>query len=121
MRASVLIADDYEVMRKAIMLFLKDQPDVLLVGEAATLDKMVQMTNEFHPDVVVLDLHMPERNGSGAIKNLVNGSKILAMTFGAGEEARKLAEHLGAAKLLDKMNLTDELVPAIVQLTSLNA
>src|SRR5438309_8273289 len=116
MRTSVLIADDSEVMRKAIMFFLKDQLEVSLVGEAASLDQAVKMTNELHPDVVVLDLHMPERSGVGAIKNLVNGSKILAVTFGAGEEARDLAEHLGADKLLDKMNLTEELVPAIMQL-----
>jgi hypothetical protein len=50
------------------------------------------------------------------VKALLNGAKILAITFGMSDEAAELALRIGAAKLLDKTNLSDELIPTILEL-----
>ena len=49
---------------------------------------------------------------STEVKTLLNGSKVLAITFGIDEHTRQLVQSVGAAKLLDKMDLADELIPS---------
>jgi hypothetical protein len=50
------------------------------------------------------------------VKGLLNGSKVLAITFGTDGRTQELGDSVGAANLLDKMDLADELVPAILEL-----
>ena len=57
----VLIADDSEIMRTAIRKLLQEESNIRVVGEAATFAETVQMIADFKPDVLVLDLHMPEK------------------------------------------------------------
>jgi two-component system response regulator DevR len=112
----VLLADDSEVMRKAIKSFLEERPEILLVGEAETFAEAVQKIELLHPDVVVLDLHLPKSDAPINLKFALNGSNALAITFGVDDEARALADSLGVEVLLDKVNLTDELIPSILAL-----
>ena len=55
---SVLLADDHQSMRKAISALLKDDAEVCLVGEAGSFRETIDLTAEFCPDVVVMDIHM---------------------------------------------------------------
>jgi DNA-binding NarL/FixJ family response regulator len=77
------------------------------------------MAKDLNPRVVILDLHMPDQNriSPQEIKsNLNHSSQVLAISIWNDNESRELAERLGAAVLLDKMNLGNDLIPTIMQL-----
>ena len=106
------MAEDAELVRKAIRVLLTECEDITLVGEAVTLSEAVQKAKELSPDVIVLDLHMAD----GANERLPTGPKLLSISFANNDEAKATAESIGAAKLLDKMQLANELIPAILEL-----
>jgi DNA-binding NarL/FixJ family response regulator len=112
MCVKVLLAEDAEPMRKAIRALLSERDDITLVGEAATFSEAVQKAEELLPNEIILDLHMAD----GAKQHLPAGTKLLAISFANDDEAKALADSIGAAKLLDKMELADELIPAILEL-----
>jgi len=112
MCVKVLLADDAAVMRNAIRRLLSESEEISLVGEAATFSEAVRMAEELLPDEIVLDLRMTE----GEKLRLPTGMKLLAISFANDDEAKALAASMGAAKFLDKMNLSQELIPAILEL-----
>ena len=118
MCVKVFLADDAEIMRKAIRRLLSDREDIAVVGEASNFYETIQKTAELHPDLILLDVHLAERAGIAPTKakGLLNGAKILAITLGADDVKEELLHGVGAAKLLDKMNLSDQLIPAILEL-----
>ena len=75
-------------------------------------------TAELHPDLIILDVNMPDKDcvAPTKVKSFLNGTKILAITLGADEVEEELLHGVGAAKLLDKMDLSDQLIPAILEL-----
>jgi DNA-binding NarL/FixJ family response regulator len=108
----VFLAEDTEPMRKAIRILLGEREDIQVVGEAATFAETIQKTAELQPDEIIFDLHMAD----DANERLPVGPKLLAISFANDDEAKELAESIGAAKLLDKMELANELIPAILEL-----
>ena len=114
----VFLADDAEVMRKAIRTLLSKREDIAVVGEAANIRETIQKTAELHPDLIILDVTMAEKEciAPTKVKGLLNGAKVLAITLGADDVKEELLEGVGAAKLLDKMDLSDQLIPAILEL-----
>ena len=66
----VLIADDHHVVRRGLMFFLKTQKDMDIVGEATNGREAVEMTANLKPDVVLMDLVMPEMDGIQATKRI---------------------------------------------------
>jgi DNA-binding NarL/FixJ family response regulator len=108
----VLVADN-KIMRRAILFLLRDRDGIAVVGEASTLSEAIQKSTELHPDVILLDLNMPENDGVPS-NDLLNG-RVIATSLRMDEDAKALAENLGASLLLDKMKLGDELIPAILQ------
>jgi two-component system response regulator DevR len=108
----VLLAEDAEPVRKAIRVLLSEREDIMLVGEAVTLSEAVHKAEELQPDEIIFDLHMAH----GANERLPTGPKLLAISFANDDEAKASADRIGAAKLLDKMNLSQELIPAILEL-----
>jgi DNA-binding NarL/FixJ family response regulator len=115
----VLLADDSEIVRRAIRQVLATQSEIEIVGEAADFGQTVMMANNLKPQVIVLDLRMPDdtKIASQNLKSHLNHrAQILAISFSIGEESKELAENLGAEMLLDKMDLNDTLIPAILQL-----
>jgi two-component system chemotaxis response regulator CheB len=117
---SVLVADDAAVIRKAIRGLLEDEPSINILCEADSFDKAILLATSQKPDVILLDLHMPDSDALDPVsltRGLSNcGSRILAMTLLSEdeEEDRRLAKELGAVILLDKSNLGQELIPAIL-------
>jgi two-component system nitrate/nitrite response regulator NarL len=115
MGIKVLVADDSAVMRRAIKAFLENRSEILLVGEAEGLTETIRKSGELHPEVIVLDLHLPECSGDPAnLRSVLSGAKLVAITFAPDQPARDLAELMGAEKLIDKMDLVAELIPAIM-------
>ena len=118
MPITVLVVDDSKIMQEAILRFLAQETAIKVIGTASDFAQAVQMANDLKPQVIVLDLHMPRGNSDGEIKPRLNGSRVLAMSLSNDDEAKALAANVGAAVLLDKMNLFCELVPTIIQLAS---
>jgi DNA-binding NarL/FixJ family response regulator len=118
MCVKVFLADDAEVMRKAIRRLLSDREDISVVGEASNFRETIEKTSELHPDLIILDLNLPDRNhiAPSEAKRLLNGAKVLAITLGTENLDEELLESVGAFRLLDKAELANELIPAILEL-----
>jgi DNA-binding NarL/FixJ family response regulator len=120
----VLLADDSDIMREAIKKLLEDEPHIQIVGEASSFGSAMQLVADLKPDVLLLDLHLPQKRELPApmVKSQLNCIKnTLAISFANDEEARSLAASYGAAALLDKMSLYTELLPAIMRLRESSA
>ncbi len=120
MPVNVLLADDSTIMRKAIKFLLRNRAEIRIVGEASNFLETIEKTMELSPDVIVLDLYMPDRSSFTAIelKAVLKDSRVVAISFGVNEEAEALAKGVGAVTLLHKMVLSRELVLTIMQLGS---
>src|ERR1700744_3418325 len=77
MKTRVLIVDDEPIARRGIRRYLAKHNDIEVVGEAANGISAVEQINELHPDIVFLDVQMPDLDGFGVIENvdLENGPR----------------------------------------------
>ena len=120
-QVTLLVVDDAEVIRKTLGNFLKGEPAIKLLGEASSFAEAISMTAALKPDVVLLDLHMPDDRSFNPefVKANLSGTRVLAMSlsgdYESEEETRLLAERFGAVAILDKAKLYDQLIPAILQ------
>ena len=78
MCVKVFLADDAEIMRKAIRSLLSKREDIAVVGEASNFRETIQKTAELHPDLIVLDAHLADENriAPTEVKSLLNGAKV---------------------------------------------
>jgi DNA-binding NarL/FixJ family response regulator len=121
MAIRVLIADDSAVMLLAMRRLLEEEPSITIVGEASTFAATMQMIADFKPEVLILDLHLPESRGFSAelIKSqLACVPNTLAVSLSNDSEAKALAQSYGAELLLDKMNLYSQMIPAIMNVSA---
>jgi CheY-like chemotaxis protein len=120
-KVRTLVVDDADVIRKTLMNFLKGERAIKLLGEASNFAEAISMTAALKPDVVLLDLHMPDDHSFNTefVKANLSGARVLAMSlsgdYASEEDIRLLAENFGAVRTLDKAKLCDELIPAILQ------
>jgi two-component system, NarL family, response regulator DevR len=112
MCVKVFLAEDAEPVRKAIRILLSGCKDIKVVGEAATFSEAIQKAAELQPDVIIFDLHMAD----GEKERLPAGPKLIAISFANDDEAKASADSIGAAKLVDKMELAQKLIPTILEL-----
>jgi len=112
---SLLLADDSEIMRNAIVRILQDDPQVQLLAEASSFTQTMELTSRLHPQVLVMDLYMKDENDvtPAQVKLSLRGSVLLAISLRNDDETQAIAESFGAVTLLDKVNLASELIPAI--------
>jgi chemotaxis response regulator CheB len=113
----VFVADDNAIIRTAIIRMLKSDTELEVTGEAATFAAAIEVVNVLKPDIVILDLHMPdERNYSPEsvkLQILESVGCILAVSVWNDNEAKALADRFGAKALMDIAQLFLELIPAI--------
>lgn len=111
----VLIADDSDIMRKAIRAILLEERWIDVVGESETFNETVQKLCDLKPDVLLMDVHLAEKRGlpPELVKAQLGAVCTIAVSFANGREAKCLAESYGARTLLDKMSLYSEMIPAI--------
>ncbi|MBI4494884.1 MAG: response regulator transcription factor, partial [Chloroflexi bacterium] len=96
-RIRILLADDHAIVRAGLRLLLESQPDLEVVGEAADGHEALQRARELRPDVVVMDVAMPELNGLEATRRLKQEdpqAHVLALTM--HEDERYFFEMLQA-------------------------
>jgi DNA-binding NarL/FixJ family response regulator len=119
MCVKVFLADDADVMRRAIRSLLSDREDISVVGEASNFRETIQKTAELHPDLIILDLNLADRNhiAPAEVKSLLNGAKVLAITLLSDKDrTQDLLDSVGPVKLLNKLDLADQLIPSILEL-----
>lgn len=114
----ILIADDHAIVRKGLRAVLRNVPDIKVVGEAATGWEAISEAERLQPDVVLMDLVMPELDGIEAILRINAAqpkARILVLTSYAGEDKIFPAIKAGALGYQLKDSSPDELVEAIRQ------
>ena len=83
-RIRILLADDHAVVRQGFKMILAAQPDMEIVGEAANGREAVELAQQLSPDVVVMDVSMPELNGIEATRrlaSLVPHARVVALSM----------------------------------------
>jgi two-component system, NarL family, response regulator LiaR len=101
----ILIVDDHSVVREGLRAFLRLQEGIDVVGEAAGADEAIRVAAACSPDVVLLDLVMPDGDGIGAIRSLLEvapGVRVLVLTSFADDAQIFAAMAAGAAGYLLK-------------------
>jgi DNA-binding NarL/FixJ family response regulator len=120
MPITVLLADDSELVRRAIRRLLANHPEINLAGEATDFAQTIRLIQELQPQIVILDLHMSDGTHvtPSQFRSQLNLGKarLLAISVWNDEETQFLATSYGATQCLDKINLGTHLIPAILQL-----
>jgi DNA-binding NarL/FixJ family response regulator len=115
-RIRLVIADDHPVVRAGLGGLLATQPDFELVGEAANGHEVAALVRRLAPDVVLVDMQMPELDGVGAIREMAThspGTRVLVLsTFDSDADVLRAVE-AGATGYLLKDTPSDELFRAI--------
>jgi two-component system, NarL family, response regulator LiaR len=112
----VLIVDDHQIVRHGLRTFLELHDDVTVVGEAADGAAAVEMTARFAPDVVLMDVVMPNVDGITAtrrISELGGGASVIVLTSFAEDDQIFPAIEAGAVSYLLKDVSPDDLVAAV--------
>ncbi|MGH9327039.1 MAG: response regulator [Terriglobia bacterium] len=112
----ILIVDDHEIVRKGLQALIELQTGWEVCGEAGDGREAVEKAVELHPDVVFMDVMMPELNGVESVRRilaLLPATKILMLSMHNSEAMVKDAVEAGAKAYLLKMDVANELVPAM--------
>jgi DNA-binding NarL/FixJ family response regulator len=95
----ILLADDHPLFRHGIAALLKAEPDFEVVGEATTGKEVIEMADSLQPDVIIMDIHMPEINGIEATRRIAQSSpsiRILIVTMFEDDNSIFTAMRFGA-------------------------
>jgi DNA-binding NarL/FixJ family response regulator len=112
----ILVVDDHPVVRQGVAGLVGGHPDMRVVGEASNGREAIQQFRAHHPDVVLMDLQMPEMNGLDAlmaIRDEAPEARIIVLTTYAGDAQVLRAIKAGARGYLLKSALHRELLDTI--------
>src|SRR6201992_1861696 len=116
MKIRILLADDHTILRAGLKMMLNAQPDMEVVGEAQDGRQAVQEAQRLQPDVILMDITMPDLNGIEAtrqIKRVLTEVKILVLTMHENDEYVFQALRAGASGYMLKEAADTELITAI--------
>jgi len=112
----VLLVDDQAVVRHALRGRFHLEPDLEVVGEASTGSEALALAQTLTPDVVLMDLQMPEMDGiqaTAALRRLVPQIVVVILSISVDEQTRTRAQVAGAVAFVEKRGATDALLSAI--------
>jgi DNA-binding NarL/FixJ family response regulator len=112
----VLIVDDHELLRAALRSRLERENGVTVVGDAGSAEKAVVAARALQPDLILLDLLLPRKNGYDVIPELAEvapNAKVLVVSSQAAPSSVRRALSAGAAGYVPKRSSADELLAAI--------
>ena len=116
MSIKVLLADDHPMVREGLRSLLEKENDIEIVGEAEEGRKAVGLVRELLPDVVVIDITMPNLNGVDATRQIVKGSpavKVIALSMHSNVMFVTEMLKAGASAYVLKECFIDELIESI--------
>jgi two-component system nitrate/nitrite response regulator NarL len=112
----VLVVDDHDLFRTGMASLLDSEPDIEVVAQASGGRRGVQLASELHPDVVLMDLRMPDLEGAEATRAILQRhprTRVLALTVLSGEDDVASVLHAGASGFLAKDTPIEDLVTAV--------
>ena len=112
----VLIVDDHDIVRQGLVMLMSRQEDLLVVGEAGTAAEAVRIAGELSPDLVVMDIRLPDSSGIEACRDIRAQNpdvKVLMLTSYGDEEAVMGSIMAGAAGYLLKEIRSQEIIEAV--------
>lgn len=112
----ILIADDHPIVREGLEVVLASEPDMELVASAANGDEAVRLAQKTQPDVIIMDLKMPVKDGLTAIREICHANldaQILVLTSFPDDDKIFAAIKMGAIGLLLKDSAPEDLLEAI--------
>jgi CheY-like chemotaxis protein len=115
-RLQVLVVDDSEDLRELISTLLRVQFRVNVVGEAGNGSEALEKIEELHPDMVLMDVHMPRMNGidaAGIITRNYPETMVVLMSGDDSPQLRAQAMACGAQTLIYKPKLTEEIASVL--------
>ena len=116
MSIKILLADDHRIIHDNLSLLLNNQTDMEVVGVADNGRKAVELTQELKPDLVIMDISMPDLNGMEATSQIIAqcpGVKIITLSMNTDKRYVKGMLKAGASGYLTKSCSFEELVNAI--------
>jgi two-component system, NarL family, response regulator NreC len=117
---SILIVDDHPMLREGLRFLLEREPDFVVVAEAGNGREAVLLSREVRPDIVLMDVQMPELNGIDATKQIVDelpDTRVLALsTYNSPEIVERMLE-AGALGYVTKNSVRSQLLRAIRSLS----
>ncbi len=112
----VLIAEDHRTVREGLEMILKAQPDIEVVGEAGDGQAAVEMAKALNPDIVIMDVSMPQLNGLKATRELQRSRpnvKVLTLTRHKDDGYLQQLLRAGVSGYVLKQSPSTELLHAI--------
>ena len=112
----VLLADDHKILRKGVRMLIDSQPDMEVVGEAKTGREAIEEARKLKPDIVVMDVSMPELNGIEGTRQIcdeLTQTKVIALSMHKDSVYVRETLRAGARGYLVKDSEDDDLVKAI--------
>lgn len=116
MKIQLLLVDDHEVVRSGLRMLLEDKADIKIIGEAGSASEAVNATHNLKPDVILMDIGLPDMSGIEAtrkIKGLWPNIAIVALTIHEDEEYFFKMLEAGASGYVPKRAAPEELLTAI--------
>ncbi len=116
MTIKIIIADDHRIIHDSLNTLLDKQTDIEVVGVADNGRKAVELTQELKPDVVIMDISMPDLNGMEATRQIITqcpGVKIIALSMNTDKRYVKGMLKAGASGYLTKGCSFEELTDSI--------
>ena len=111
-----IIADDYRLIREGLRKYLSQTPDLDIVGEASNGLELVKLAEEYKPDIILMNISLPNLDGFEAakiIKKMNNAVAILMLTFHYNEQNALRAYQSGINGILPKYSAASEIIKAI--------
>lgn len=116
MTIRVVLADDHTLVRTALQMVIADTPGIEVAGEAGTGAEAVRLAGELRPDVVVMDIRMPEMDGIEATRQITagtGGTRVVVLTTFDDDDYIYGALRAGASGFLVKDMALDDILAAI--------
>jgi DNA-binding NarL/FixJ family response regulator len=112
----ILIADDHEIVRRGLCLILESRKNIDICGEASNGQDAVEKASELNPDLIILDVTMPNLDGFAAarqIRTFLPEVPILILSMHAGQSVVTEAQHAGAQGFVSKSEAGHVLLKAV--------
>lgn len=114
----LLLVDDQPAVRRGLGMRLHLEPDIQIIGEASTGREALSMVQALSPDVVLMDVEMPEMDGieaTAALSASIPTSAVVILSIHDDVQTRERAQAAGAVAFVEKRGVTDHLLAAIRQ------
>jgi DNA-binding NarL/FixJ family response regulator len=115
----ILLVDDHVASRASLAIILRQEANMEIIGEASDGQMAVELTDELHPDVVIMDVRMPVLNGIEATRRIRSDhpdTKIIGFSMNSETYLVDAMKKAGAAAYLSKSDPIDALITAIRQM-----